>query len=204
MSAPWGLFGPPWASLGPGLGLLKLFLGPSWAMLGSLGGPLEPRPSIFLHFFNVFGSPMLGFLGRPWASFGSSWGHLRACWALPGAILWPSFAAIGLPWASMGILWILLGPSQGLLGSSWVHLVDIFSHVGPSWEALWSYLGPAWIHLGPGMGQIGRPWRPHWQMAMCRNLSTLTLTLALVVHGWLAGELSVVWLFPGALAAPRL
>ena len=181
-----------------------------WASLGVRGHPLGPLGAIsglvglFLGPSRGHLLPLLGFLGRPWAPFGSSWGHLRACWALPGAISWPSFAAIGLPWASMGILWILLGPSQGLLGSSWVHLVDIFSHVGPSWEALWSYLGPAWIHLGPGMGQIGRPWGPPWQMAMCRDLSTLTLTLALVVHGWLAGELSVVWLFPGALAAPRL
>ena len=71
--------------------------------------------------------------------------------------------------------------------------------------SLGKFFGHPWGLLEDVLGQLrarsGGPgvllWP--WPMAMGGDLSTLTLTLALVVHGWLAGELSVVCLFPGAL-----
>ena len=115
-------------------------------------------------FFNVFGWPLLGFLGCPWASFGSSWGHLRLCWALPGAISWPAWGAVGLlgrPWASLGFSWGHLRDSWALTGAISLPSSSMLACVGKlfghPWGLLEAVLGQLWGWLGgPGV-LLGRP-----------------------------------------------
>ena len=116
LSVPKGLFGPPWASLRAILGLLNLFLGQSWAMLDSLGVSLGLKLSIFHSFFNVFGWPMLGFLGSSFGVCGHPWGPLGTILSLlgrslgpPRGHLWPCWAPFG---ASLGVLGARLEPSR--------------------------------------------------------------------------------------------
>ena len=105
--------GPPWASLGPSLGLLNLFFGPSWAMLGSLGGPLGPH-----HQFSFSFSTFLA--GRWWASLGVG-GH-----------------PLGPLGAISGLVGLFLGPSRGhLLPLSRWSISFFLSGCGSLYVALW-------------------------------------------------------------------
>ena len=162
MSAPWSLFGPPRASLWAFLGLLKLILEPSWAMLGSPGGPLGPKLSIFLQFFNVFGWPMLGFLGSSFRICGHPWGLLGAILSRLGRFLgpsrghlWPFWALFG---ASLGVLgarlepsWARYGPDRAPLGSSLGFFGAMLCHL----EVPWELFGHHWSLPGDILGQIG-------------------------------------------------
>ena len=170
MSAPWSLFGPPRASLWAFLGLLKLILEPSWAMLGSPGGPLGPKLSTFLQFFQRF---WLADVGLPWSSFricGHAWGPLRTILSLLGRFLgpprghlWPSWALFG---DSLGVLgarlepcWARYGLDRAPLGSSLSFFRAMLCHLEVSWELF----GRHWSLTGGILGQIPRvPCGPSW------------------------------------------
>ena len=116
-------------------------------MLGSLKGPLGPKLSIFVQFFNVFGWPLLCFLGRLWASLGTSWGHLGLSWALPGAISWPA-------WATLGFLGKLFGRPWGPLGAILLQLWARLGYPG----VLLAFLVPCCAISRSLVSLFGRPW----------------------------------------------
>ena len=136
------------------MGLLNLFLGPSWTMLDSLGISLGLKLSIFHWFFNVFGWPMLGFLGssfgvcgHPWGplgailsllgrSLGPPRGHLWPCWALFGASLGVLGARLEPSWASYGPDRAPLGSSLGFFGAMLCHLEVSGELFGRHWSCL--------------------------------------------------------------------
>ena len=133
-------------------------------MLGSPGGPLGPKLSIFLQFFNVFGWPMLGFLGSSFRICGHPWGPLGAILRLLGRFLgpsrghlWPSWALFG---ASLGVLgarlepsWARYGPDRAPLGSSLGFFGAMLCHLEVSWELF----GRHWSLPDCILGQIGVP-----------------------------------------------
>ena len=146
--------------LGLLLGLLKLFLGPSWAMLGFLVGARGPKLSIFLQFFNVFGWPMLGFLGSSFGVCGHSWGPLGAILSLLGRFLGPPRGHLWPCWALFGArlepFWASYGPDRAPWGPLWAVLVPccaMLCHLEVSWELF----GRHWSLPGAILGQIGVP-----------------------------------------------
>ena len=132
-------------------------------MLDSLGISLGLKLSIFHWFFNVFGWPMLGFLGSSFGVCGHPWGplgailsrlgrflgppcgHLCPCWALFGA----SLAVLG---AQLEPSWASYGPDRAPLGSSLGFFRAMLCHIEVSWELFehhWSLPGTILVQTGP-------------------------------------------------------
>ena len=129
-------------------------------MLGFLVGPRGPKLSIFLQFFNVFGWPMLGFLGSSFGVCGHSWGPLGAILSLLGRFLgpprghlWPCWALFGRPWGALGAILGQLRARSGSLGSSLGGFGAMLCHLEVSWELF----GRHWSLPGAILGQIGVP-----------------------------------------------
>ena len=138
--------------------------GPSWAILGRIGG----QPGVARAILNLSGA----MLGRPWAILGRSWGHpagnlgyLGLSGTHPRAILGRSWPALGPTRAILCHLgpmlrpsWGDLGPPRGHLGPSWAILAPSWRHCGQSWGrlgAFWGYLGAIWDQLGAILGCLG-------------------------------------------------
>ena len=169
MSRPWGLFGLPWAVPGPCLGLLKLFLGPSWAMLVSLGDLLSSNHQFSFSFsmflarrswasLGVRGHPLcplgaiLGFAGR---FLGPSRGHLGPLLGSLGVHGHPS-CSLG---AILGIPGLLLGPSRGHLHPYWPRLGSSLAIFGACLRPSWASYGAGWAALGSSLAD-GHGWGP--------------------------------------------
>ena len=65
----------------------------SWALLGRLGGHLEPS------WANL--EPSLTVLGESWAIFGSFWAVLGRSWGLLGGLLGSSWDSLGPSWGHL-------------------------------------------------------------------------------------------------------